>query len=205
MASSQSTPGGEQPYDFYREHYSNFLIMLTLLIILMIAMSSVVLYQITHRPVPPYTAVAADGKKMSLMAHDEPNLLPATILRWASKAAVAAYTFDFANSDKELAAVRPYFTEAGWESYQSSIADLIASIKQNQLFVSGVVVGAPVISNEGDLTGSGYTWRVQLPFLVTTQSAETTSSKNFTVTLTIVKVPTQINPTGIGLDQFVMF
>jgi len=81
---------------------------------------------------------------------------------------------------------------------------LISTIVQNQLFVNGVVSGPPVISNQGPLPGKGYTWRVQIPFLVTYQSANTTTKRSFYVVITIVQVPTNINPQGIGIDQFVM-
>jgi intracellular multiplication protein IcmL len=125
-------------------------------------------------------------------------------LRWASKAATVAYTFDFVNYNTQTAAARPYFTEDGWQDYLNSVNNLINTIVQNQLFVNGVVSGAPVISNQGNIPGRGYVWRVQIPFLVTYQSANTTSKQNYFVIISIVKVPTYVNKQGIGIDQFVM-
>jgi intracellular multiplication protein IcmL len=141
---------------------------------------------------------------MSLTAYHEPDLSPTTLIQWASKAAVAAYTFDFVNYNKQASLARPYFTEAGWNDYVRSISGLIQTIKQNQLLVNGVVSGTPVISNQGNLTGRGYVWRIQMPFLVTYQSSDGTSKKPFNVTLSIVRVPTWENPGAIGIDQFVM-
>src|SRR5690606_23717340 len=100
----------------------------------------------------------------------KPNLLPETIIRWASKAAVLAYTFDFVNYNEQVNAVRPYFTNAGWNDYQRSVSSLINTVVQNQIFVYGIISGTPVISNEGVLPNKGYVWRVQIPFLVTYQS-----------------------------------
>jgi hypothetical protein len=193
----------DQSFNFYRDYSQGFLMILTVAIIVMLLAASLVLYQIMHKPLPSFVAVAPDGKEMSLIAHNEPNYLPETLTRWAKKAVVAAYTFDFANYDKQLDLARPFFTAPGWENYINSIRDLIQSITANQLFVNGVVTGAPVISNQGDI-GNGYRWVIQLPFLVTTQSAETTVQKKYMVTLTVVKIPTQINPVGIGIDRFVM-
>lgn len=193
-----------QPFNFYREYSSGFLVMLIILIILMLVIAGIVLYQVKHRPLPVFIAHSAEGKEMRLDPRDEPNFLPDTLMRWANKAAVTSYTFDFANYNKQLEQARPYFTDSGWENYRGSIAGLLDSIVANQVFVNGVVVGTPVITNEGDLTGHGYAWRIQLPFLVTTQSAEITDQKNYTLILTIIKIPTQINPVGIGVDQFVM-
>jgi len=190
--------------DFYMSSYHSLMIILIVEVVLVLVLVTVVLYQIFHRPLPAFSAVASSNQHMELTSSYEPNLLSSTLLRWASKAAVAAYTFDFVNYNKEIALARPYFTEAGWNDYQASISKLIQTITQNQLFVNGVVSGAPVISNQGELPGRGYTWRVQIPFLVTYQSAGQISRASYTVMITIVRVPTSISPTGIGIDQFVM-
>lgn len=188
----------------YQPFYQALMLVLLGGIFLLLIFAGVAMYQVIHRPLPLFTAVAADHKQMQLTAFDQPNLLPETLLRWASKAAVAAYTFDFVNYEKQAELARPYFTSDGWNDYQNSLGGLIETIKQNQLFVNSVVAGPPVISNQGDLPGRGYSWRVQIPFLVTYQSAGVSTRRDFTVVLTIVKVPTDVNPMGIGIDQFFM-
>lgn len=190
--------------NFYRLHLKKFEYALVFFIVLMLIMSGVVLYQVRHRPLPSFYAVTNNGKQLTLHPYDEPSQIPTTILRWASKAAVAAYTYDFSNYKAELALVRPYFTANGWQGYNNSVAGLIQTIVANQIFVNGVVSGPPVIASQGYEFGQGYTWHVQLPFLVTYQSSEVTSQRNFLVLLTIVKVPTQQSPQGIGIDEFVM-
>ncbi len=194
--------------EFYRDHYQTLIIFLIGVMLLMLALGGVVLYQVSHRPLPQFIATMtneqANEQTMALRAYDEPNLLPSTLLKWASKAAATAYTFNFVNYNEQIAAVRPYFTETGWADYKNSVAALIKTITQNKLYVNGVVSGPPVISNQGDLTGHGYMWRIQIPFLVTYQSTEAASKQGFFVTLTIVRVPTIQNPRAIGIDQFVM-
>lgn len=190
--------------EFYCKNYHYFILGLMGLIVLLLICVGVVMYQTFNRPIPIFSAIQPDNQEMQLMPLNEPNLLPETILRFASKAATVAYSFDYANYEQELLAARPYFTAPGWGDYQASVRSLIASLIQKQLIVTGVVSGAPVISNEGPLPGKGYVWRVQVPFLVTYQSANTTSRRNFYVVLTIIRVPTSTNPQGIGIDQFVM-
>lgn len=193
-----------QEIGFYRKYYQSFMIALIVAFLLAIAAVVVVLYQIFNRPLPHFKAIATNGKEMKLTAFNEPNYLPSTLLRWASKAAVAAYTFDFVNYNKQIGAARPFFTSLGWADYQNSVQALIRTITQRKLFVNGVVSGTPVISNQGDLPGKGYVWRIQIPFLVTYQSADTTTQQRFYVMMTLVKVPTTVDPTGIGIDQFIM-
>jgi intracellular multiplication protein IcmL len=193
-----------QKSSFYANHYHHVIIALMGLFLCIVIIVGVLFYQILHRPLPQFNAMQTDGKKMLLVPYDEPNLLPATILRWASKAATMAYTFDFVNYAKQAAAAKAFFTEDGWQDYQASVNDLISTIVENQLFVNGVVSGTPVISNQGPIPGRGYVWRVQIPFLVTYQSANIVTTRNFIVVLSIVRVPTKDNKQGIGIDQFVM-
>lgn len=190
---------------FYRKHYHHVIYgVMGLIVLLMVAMGFM-FYQVANRPLPQFTAVQKDGKNMLLIPYDAPNLLPDTILRWATKAATLAYTFDFVNYNRQTAAVRPYFTEDGWNDYLGSVNRLIATVIKNQLFVNGVVEGTPVISNQtSDFPGKGYVWRVQIPFLVTYQTANTSVKKEFIVILSIVKVSTSDNKQGIGIDQFMM-
>ena len=190
---------------FYKRYYHYFLYGIMLALVVIFGLGSIILIQISHRPLPSFTAVQFNNKqKMLLSAYTEPNLLPETIIRWAAMAATTAYSFDFVNYQKQVNAARPYFTDKGWQEYLASVNPLLSTIVQNQLFVTSVVRNKPVISNQGNLPDLGYTWRIQVPFLVSYQSANTASKKSYTVLLTIVQVPTNINPQGIGIDQFVM-
>lgn len=205
MADTDASPvSTQQVSGFYRYHYDKMVVALIVLICVVLVLASIVMYQVFHRPTPLFSAQDPDGQVMPLVASDSPNLLPDTLLRWASKAAVAAYTFDFVNYNKQVNALRPYFTSSGWSDYVSSISGLINTIKKNQIFVSGVVSGTPVISNQGDLPGRGYVWRIQIPFLVTYQSSEQTTKKQFTMIVTIIRVPARVNPAAIGIDSMSM-
>lgn len=192
------TPG------FYRYHYDKIVMILLILIFTVLVIASIVMYQVFHRPNPVFSATDPDGKSLPLVASDSPNLLPDTLIRWASKAAVAAYTFDFVNYNKQVNQLRPYFTSSGWSDYVRSIAGLINTVKKNQIFVSGVVSGPAVISNQGELPGKGFVWRIQMPFLVTYQSTDASTKKQYTMIVTIIRVPARVNPAAIGIDSMAM-
>lgn len=190
--------------DFYRNHYHHVLIGLMVLLAIVVGVAGLVLYQMYHQPEPVFTAVNDKGERMDLHAYEEPNLRADTILRWASKAATVAYTFDFNNYNNQLNDASQYFTTDGWQDFTQSTSSLISRVVQNQLFVNGIVSGTPVISNQGPMPGKGYVWRIQIPFLVTYQSANTQVQHRYFVVLSIVRVPTSVHPQGIGIDQFVM-
>lgn len=188
----------------YRDRYPFLITMLIAIVVFILLLMLLILYQVLHRPLPLFFAVAPNGQRLELTASLEPNLRSDILIRWASKAAVTAYTFDFVNYNKQFGIARPYFTDSGWGDYIRSVSHLISNITENKLFVNGVVAGPPVISNQGKLPGKGYVWRIQIPFLVTYQSAEQLQRNNYTVVVSIVRVPTWINPAGIGIDQFYM-
>lgn len=190
---------------FYQRHFHHIIIGLIISIVIMIALVLYLLNQMQHRPLPSFFAAQTNGQRMQLQSYAAPNLLPNTILQWASKAAIVASTYSFSSYNSQLAAARPYFTTAGWNSYLRSVTGLINSIRANQLIVNGVVTGVPVISNQGPLPGIDYAWQVQIPFLVAYQPATGAPyQRSYFVVLTIARIPTSSNPQGIGIDQFVM-
>ena len=189
---------------FYRNYYQKVIYILVGLIFTIIVVSSVLVYQVLHRPLPQFFAQMQNHKQMPLVAYDEPNLMASTLIRWASKAAVAAYTFNFVDHEKQINQARDYFTPGGWDAYQDAISSTVARVVKQQLFVYGVVSMPPVISFQGDHPGLGYTWRIQIPFLATYQSAEESRSTEYFVVVTVVKVPTTVNPDAIGIDSFQM-
>jgi len=199
-----ATETSDNDYQWYVEYYQYFIYFLMAAVFIIFLLLILICYQLQHRPLPQFIAIAPNGQQKTLVSSEQPNLTTSTLIQWASKAAVAAYTFDFVNYNKQAELARPYFTDAGWNYYVNSIKGLIQTITQNQLLVNGEVSGTPVISNQGPLPGRGYVWRIQMPFLVTYQSSEGISKKSYTVTLSIVRVPTWKNPAGIGIDQFVM-
>lgn len=189
---------------FYQNYFKALIVLLVISIVVIVVMVALIIYQILNRPLPEFAAIAPNNQKMILTSYPEPNLLPGTLLRWGSKAAVAAYTFDFVNYRQQMVNAALFFTTGGWEDFQYSLGPLINQITQKQLFVNGVVSGDPVIANQGPLPGKGHVWRLQIPFLVTYQTAEAVRKQNFLVSLTVVRIPTNVDPIGIGVDQFVM-
>jgi intracellular multiplication protein IcmL len=188
----------------YIRFYPWFFYGLMISIVLLLVTASIVFVQVFNRPLPAYYAVQPNGQKMLLEPNMTPSLIAPTIIRFASKAATIAYTFDFVHYEEQITAARSYFTDRGWQEFNGSINRLLSTIVERQLSVTGVVSGTPVITNEGPLPGVDYAWRIQIPFLVTYQSADTTAKRNNVVTVTIVRVPTSVNPQGIGIDQFIV-
>jgi intracellular multiplication protein IcmL len=66
-----------------------------------------------------------------------------------------------------------------------------------------VATRAPIILEKGMLSGR-YSWRVQMPILVTYQSASEFTQQNIVVTMLITRISTIESPRGIGIAQIIV-
>ena len=69
---------------FYRDSYRRVLIVLLISIIINISLAAVLVYMITHPPLPRYFATSINGRITPLFALDEPNQSDSAVLQWAN-------------------------------------------------------------------------------------------------------------------------
>ena len=189
---------------YYEKFYPFLFLVLIIFFILNFIGGVATWYFMRNRLSPTFTAIQANGERRVIYGSREPNLLPATIIRFATTAAIRAFNFAPIGNDNTLRAVGPYFTDSGWDSYLAAVRPVIAEVEANKLFAYGVINGSPVISNQGVLPDLGYSWRVQIPFLATFMSGEQKTERSYILVITIVRVPTYVNPQAIGIEQFNM-
>ena len=131
----------------------------------------------------------------------EPNVSIHTLLRWASIAITTAYTLDFVEYQKTLSSLESYFTKAGYKNFLEAADARLQDIIKQKLVVTAVVAGQPIVLDEGMLDGA-YSWRLQIPLLLSYQGASEKSTKqSLAVTILVVRVPTSDADSGIGIAQ----
>ncbi|MCD6055972.1 MAG: protein IcmL (DotI) [Gammaproteobacteria bacterium] len=191
--------------DFYRDSYRKVMMALLLAIAVVIAQMITIWYLATHRPVPTYFATNAAGGLTELVPLNRPNMSTATIVQWATNAAVAAYTFDFNGYRRQLSETQAqYFTPDGWTSFLKALdtSNILKAVIQDKLIVSAAVTQAPVVKASGIVHGK-YTWVIQMPMVVTYQSSAQINSMNYLVTLTIERVSLLDSPQGVGVVAYI--
>ena len=77
----------------------------------------------------------------------------------------------------------------------------MVGIVDKKLESSAIVYGPPVILNSMVLSGR-FTWRVQLPMLVTFTSANQQTQQRYMITMDIQRVPVVSVPKGIQIKSF---
>lgn len=191
--------------NFYRDGQRKVMIVLLLSILCNVVLAGILTYIITHPPAPKYFATSINGRITPLFELDQPNQSDPAVLQWANQAAIAAFSYNFVNYRTELQASSGFFTAEGWDQFLRALdeSNNLVAVKAKKLIVSAVATRAPVILQKGVLNGR-YAWRVQMPLLVTYQSASEFSQQNNVVTMLISRVPTLNSPRGIGISQFVV-
>lgn len=191
--------------NFYRDGQRKIIAILLLSILSNVILASMLIYMITHPPEPKYFATSINGRITPLFALNEPNQSDSAVLQWANQAAIAAFTYNFVNYRSELQASSGFFTAEGWDQFLNALkqSNNLEAVKAKKLIVSAVATRAPVILQKGILNGR-FAWRVQMPVLVTYQSASEFTQQSNVVTMLISRVSTLNSPRGIGISQFVV-
>lgn len=191
--------------DFYRDGQRKLIIVLLFSVLINFTLSAMLIFIVTHPPPPKYFATSINGRITPLFPLDEPNQSDAAVLQWANQAAIAAYSYNFVNYRSELQAASGFFTADGWSQFLNALkqSNNLEAVKAKKMVVSAVATMAPVILQKGLLNGR-YAWRIQMPILVTYQSASEFSQQNNVVTLLVTRISTLNSPRGIGISQFVV-
>lgn len=190
---------------FYRDNYYRMILICTWLLFLITILGGFVYFQHATRPTPKYFATTPDGALIELIPLDEPNLSQNTLLQWATQAATSSYTFNFVNYRQAFQEARMYFTPEGYGNFMKAIEDSrnLEVVRSKKLVVSAVPTGVPVIVNEGRLNGK-YAWQVEIPMLISYQSASERILQNIKLTMLILRVSTLESPRGLGIAQFIV-
>ncbi len=190
---------------FYRDGQRKIMIALLASIVINFILASLLFYLLTHPPAPKYFATTINGRITPLYPLNVPNQSDSAVLQWANQAAIAAFTYNFVNYREELQASSGFFTAEGWSQFLNALQDSnnLDAVKAKKLIVSAVATRAPIILQKGILNNR-FSWRVQMPILVTYQSASEFSQQNNVVTMLITRVSTLNSPRGIGIAQFVV-
>ena len=191
--------------NYYKDSYRRILIILLLSMFLNFGLGWLLYYMISHPPLPKYFATSVNGRITPLFPLDQPNQSDSSVMQWANLAAIASFTYNFVNYRKELQSASGFFTATGWTQFLTALqaSNNLDAVKAKKLIVSAVATKAPVILQKGPLNGR-YSWRIQMPILVTYQSASQFSQQNNVVTMLVTRISTLNSPRGIGIAQFIV-
>lgn len=189
---------------FYRDTYRRTMKFLVFLLLICAVLSCVLAWMVYDRKQPLYYAAATTGKVVPMHSLSEPVISSNFIIRWAALTTRLIYNLSFSSYQQQLSEIRPRFTSEGWQKMMGALksSGFISEMVDNRLIVSSVVSGPPVIVARLIIRGR-FTWRIQLPLLVTYTSASATSQRSIVITLDVQRVPTLNADQGIQITNFI--
>jgi intracellular multiplication protein IcmL len=165
-----------------------------------------VIFTYTHPIQPKYFSTSYNGEIKAITNISEPNTSDYAVMQWANIAAISALNYDFVNYESQLKNASQFFTAEGWDMYMRALdsSNNLEEVVAKKLVVNVVATKPPIILQKGYLNGS-YSWRIQIPVLITYKSANTLSPQNLIITMLVSRVPTLESYKGLGIKQFLSF
>ena len=191
--------------EYYKVGQRKVILALFIALIVNFALTAMLIYLVTNPPAPKYFATGINGRIMPVFTLAQPNLSDDAVLQWASKAAIAAFTYNFVNYRSELQASSEFFTPEGWDQFLNALqqSNNLDAVKARKFVVSAAVTQQPTILKSGVEEGV-FSWHIKMPLLITYQSATEGAQQNNIVSMVVTRVSTLNTPRGIGISQFVV-
>ncbi len=189
---------------FYRDNYRKTMTVLLGAIVIIIVLAVALAYSAMHRPEPVYFATADGWRLQQLTPLSEPLLDDEQVLQWSVDAVGHIFGFNFVDYRDQLQKASQYFTQEGYQQFIQALgaSNNLETVKTQKLVLSAVVTKAPVVIAEGKLNGV-YAWRVQMPVMITLQSASQQLTQNVMLSLVIVRASTLDKTSGVAIAQFI--
>lgn len=194
----------EHRFKFYRDGWRAMIVILTILIVCLVALTITVAYALSREPEPRYFAVE-NGRMIPMVPVSTPYIKPGDLNQWVARAIMESYMIDFQNFRARISENAKYFTPEGFDDYKRSLEESgrMKTIIDGWFVGSAVPEGPPVIVQEGVVNGR-YMWRVRMPIIVSYNSkTHSLPPQRLMLTVVVVRVSSWENPYGIGISQIV--
>jgi intracellular multiplication protein IcmL len=155
-----------------------------------------------RKPVDHFFVENTAGQIAPVVGLDQPVSSLSFVETWTTNALVQANTYDFSDYRTAIGASQQYFTHDGWNSWVTAIEQSgnLDAVKQNKMVASAIPVGAPVVDSSGLVKGV-MTWKFEIPVELDYQVLNQKEPKQVLFLVTVVRVPVEDNPTGLGIQS----
>jgi intracellular multiplication protein IcmL len=193
---------------FYKRQYLLALCAFCLNMVMIIVLGWVGYFLLQHPARPVYFAADAVGRLLPIVPVTQPSLTTQKTIDWAIHAVEEVYSYDYMNYHAQLQRAQKYFTNYGWSRYMKALAlsNNLLALEQRKMVILANVVELPKILAQG-LLGGAYTWKLQMPLLVTYWLPPYNNESKFSNPLDIVvlvqRQPELQSDQGLGILQVI--
>jgi len=190
----------------YRDGSSLLMLLINIQMAIIVIMSIVLYFYVSSEPVQDGFYVVNNGDKVSrIQGLESPNTSVDSLSSWAASAVVDVMTFGFNDIDERFEISKKNFTQPGWEAFKAALiaSGMIKNVIDNKQMVTAAPVSEPVLLKDGFMKGS-YQWVFQMEIMITYRSGGEQKNDVRRVNLFIAKVPTDENPRGVAISEWLL-
>jgi intracellular multiplication protein IcmL len=148
--------------------------------------------------------VANDGTIFDINYFYAPIKSKNDIGEWAAQVSSMALSLNFNKYTEQLALLRPFFSDHGWKKYSEALttSGYLDRVKKQKLYITAINNKLPMIPKWGYLKDGEFYWSVQVPQLLSIQTASQVQKKNRMVYMLIkLRPPVIANNNGCGYEK----
>ncbi len=188
--------------NYYRDCFSRVLFIIGCLVASIAALVAISVYILFTEPPPVVFKVANEWRIVAPVDIQEPYLSEGEILQWVADVVPKLFDVDFLHVDDQLAQLKQYFTENGYQVFINQFNNNVDrdKLQTGKMFATAEITGSPIIVNQGTLSGR-YAWWVQIPINIGYAGMETIPSSSIKLTLLVVRTETSNNLNGVAIDN----
>jgi len=194
--------------DFYRDSFGKIVLIILGILVAIVFLIALSVYLYIDKPAPVTFHVDGDWRVQPPVPLNQPyfqNFHQADMLQWVADSVPQAFHFDFNHYNEQKEAISQFFTPDGWKifSNQLNIYANYNNVQSDKLFVRAIPTAAPSVVQEG-LLGGRYAWLVNIPITISYSGFKPPGSKDLQLQVTVVRVSTLDNLTGVRIDNIVV-
>jgi intracellular multiplication protein IcmL len=154
-------------------------------ILVIILLSSILIYLIKNPSKPLYFAADDVGRLIQIVPVNTLNMSQEDVTAWVEEAVEAAYSYDYVNYHSQLQNVEKYFTSYGWSKYMDalSLSGNLRALTTRKQVILAQVIGTPKVRQ--GMLGGAIGWKYELLLLVTYSMPPYDGSNQFSNALNI--------------------
>ena len=191
--------------NYYHDSFGKVIVVLGCLCLSIVFLGAISFYLFMNKPEPVTFRVAEEWRVQAPVPIQQPYLTNPEVLQWVSEVVPRMFNLDFISMDSQLADAKKYFTVNGYQIFLNQLKNYADAkmVQSNKMFVNAEPTSAPVILNQGVLSGR-YSWWVQIPINISYAGAREKLDEGLTLQVLVVRTDTTNNLTGILIHNVIV-
>ena len=191
--------------NYYYDSFGKVIVVIGCLCLSIIFLGAISLYIFLNKPEPVTFRVAEEWRVQAPVPIQQPYLTNPEVLQWVSEVVPRLFNLDFISINSQLADDKQYFTVNGYQIFLNQLNNYADKkmVQAYKIFVNGEPTSAPIILNQGVLSGR-YAWWVQIPINISYAGARDKLDESLTLQVLVVRTDTTNNLTGILIHNVIV-